>query len=65
MVDIDALDGAAALPGVEEAAVDQVFHRMLKIGVRPYVGRVLAAQFQPHADKTPHGGGLHGLAGLD
>ena len=44
---IDALDAAAALPGVEERAVDQVLDRMVELGVGAHIGRVLAAQFEP------------------
>ena len=43
---VDALDAAAALPGVEERAVDQVLDRVLEVGVGAHVGRVLAAEFE-------------------
>ena len=51
-IDIDALHRAAALPGIEEAAVHQVFHRMFKVGVGPDIGRVFAAELQAHAEET-------------
>ena len=64
MIDIDALHGAAALPGVEEAAVHQVFYRLFEIGVCPHVGRVLAAKFQAHAEEASRGRAFHGPAGF-
>ncbi|MCY1438862.1 hypothetical protein D9M71_550780 [compost metagenome] len=37
---------------------------MAEVGIGPYISRVLAAQFQPRADKAPGGGALdHGAAG--
>ncbi|MNI25508.1 hypothetical protein D3C73_791600 [compost metagenome] len=65
LVDVDAFHGAATLPGIEETAVHQVFHRMLEVGVSPHVGRILAAELQAHADEASRGGAFHGLAGID
>ncbi|MNQ81273.1 hypothetical protein D3C85_962860 [compost metagenome] len=63
-VHVDAFDGAAALPGVEETAVHQVCHGVLEIGIGAHIARVLATQFQAHAEETAHGGSLHDRAGL-
>ena len=46
-MDIDALDAAAALAGVEDRAVDQLLDGGVEIGVRPHIGRILAAEFEP------------------
>ena len=59
VVDVDALDAAAALPGVEEAAVDQVLHRVGQVGIGAHVGRVLATQLQADADEVAGGGAFH------
>ncbi|VVN74211.1 hypothetical protein PS685_05210 [Pseudomonas fluorescens] len=61
-IDIDAFHRAAALPGIEEAAVHQVFHRMLKVGVGPDIGRVFAAKLQAHPDELSDGSMFHALA---
>src|SRR3954463_129887 len=52
LVDIDALDAATGLPGVEEGAVDEVLDREVEIGVGPDIGRVLAAELEPDADEA-------------
>ncbi|MNF99819.1 hypothetical protein D3C84_827350 [compost metagenome] len=43
------------MPGVEEAAVHQVFHGVFEIGVGANVGRVFAAELQAHADEIRDG----------
>ena len=45
---VDALDAAARLAGVEERAVDEVLDGVGQVGVRPDIGRILAAELQPH-----------------
>ena len=45
-MDVDALDPAAALAGVEAGAVDEVLDRVGEVGVGADVGRVLAAELQ-------------------
>ena len=57
-VDIDALDAAAGLPGVEERAVDEVLDRVREIGIRAHVRRVLAAEFETDADEAAGRGAL-------
>lgn len=47
------------LPGVEEAAVDQVLHRVGQVGIGAHVGRVLATQLQADADEMAGGGAFH------
>ncbi|MNY03360.1 hypothetical protein D3C86_1359730 [compost metagenome] len=64
LVDVDAFHGAATLPGIEETAVHQIFHRMLKVGVCPDIGRVFSAELQAHAEKLSAGGAFHDLASL-
>ena len=49
LVHIDALDPAAALPGIEISAVDNVLDRMREIDVGAHIGRILAAEFEPDA----------------
>src|SRR5437764_6444415 len=46
---VNALDAAAALSGIEIAAIDQVFDRVRKIGVAAYIGRILAAELKADA----------------
>ena len=65
LVHVDALDGAAALPRIEEAAVDQVLDRVVEIGVGAHIGRVLAAELEAGADEARGSGALHGVAALD
>lgn len=45
-VHVDALDGAAALSGVEDGAVDETRRDGLYVGVRADVGCVVAAQLE-------------------
>jgi len=59
LVRIDALDAAAGLTRVEESAIHQGFHGMRQIGVGAHIARIVAAQFQPDADKTSGGRLLH------
>ncbi len=59
---IDALDGAAALAGIEHGAVDQVLDRMGEIGIGADIGRILAAEFQAEAHELAEGRLLHGMA---
>jgi len=60
-VHIDALDGAAALAGIEHRAIDQILDRVVELGIGADIGRVLAAQFQAEAmnlralPAAPHG----------
>ena len=57
-VHIDSLDPAAALARIIEGAVDEIFDRVIEIRVRPDIGRVLAAEFEPDAGEGPGGGAL-------
>src|SRR5438046_2301383 len=62
---IDALDAAAALPGIEIGSVDDVLDRVLEIGVSAHIGRILAAQLEPDARERSGGRALDLLAGAD
>ena len=64
-IDIDALDAAAALAGIEERAVDQVLDRMIELGVGAHIGRVLAAELEPERGEGAGGGALDGAAAGD
>ena len=57
-VDINALDAAAALAGIEESAVDQSLDGMVEIGVGHHIGRVLAAEFQAEPSEGARRGAL-------
>src|SRR5205807_1286111 len=52
-VHVDALDPAAALPGVVVGAVDEIGDGMVEVGVGGDVGRILAAQLEPDVDEAP------------
>ncbi|MNL00476.1 hypothetical protein D3C87_1209100 [compost metagenome] len=64
LVDVDAFDRAAALPGIEETAVHQILYCMLKVGICAHVSRVFAAKLQAQAEKSCAGGVFHDFAGL-
>ena len=57
LVDIDALDAAAALAGIVEGAFDQIGDGMVELDVGQHIGRVLAAEFQAER----HEGSRRGL----
>src|SRR5215468_1585315 len=65
LVDVDPLDAAAGLAGVEESAVDQVLDGVRQVGVGPDIGGIAAAELQPGADEAIGGGSLHGAAAVD
>jgi len=46
LVDIDALDGAAALARVEERAIDQLVNSVVEVAVGANIGGVLAAELE-------------------
>jgi hypothetical protein len=56
-VDVDALDAAARLAGIEERAVDQILDSVTHVGIGTHIGRVLAAELEADADE-PAGRGL-------
>jgi len=58
-VHVDALDGAAALPGVVEGAVRNRGRRRGRIHVVAHVGRVLAAQLELRLHKARRHRGRH------
>ena len=58
VLNVDALNAAARLAGIEKSAINQILHRMADVGVGAHIGWILAAQFQPDADETPGRGGL-------
>src|SRR5262249_32009278 len=60
-MDVDALDGAARLAGVEHRAVNQVLDSRPHRRVGPHVGRVFAAEFQPRRYEPFAGGPLPGV----
>ena len=64
-MNIDALDAAAGLTGVEEGTIDQVLDGMVEIGIGANVGRVLAAEFESRADEAAGGRPLNGVTTRD
>src|SRR5690606_24510015 len=54
---IDAADAAAGLAGVEEGAICEFIDRAFDVRISADVGRVVAAEFQHHADE-PRGRGM-------
>ena len=50
LVDVDALDRAAALAGVVHRAVGERFGRRLRVGIVGDVGRILAAELELEPD---------------
>ena len=48
LVDVDALDRATRLPGVEERAIDEFGRRFPERCITPDIGRILAAQLEIH-----------------
>ncbi len=59
VLNVDALNAAARLAGIEKSAINQILHRMADVGVGAHIGWILAAQLQPDADETPGRGGLN------
>ncbi len=55
-MNIDPLDGAAGLTGIEEGAVHQILNRVIEVGIGTDIGWVLAAELQPERDEAPTGG---------
>ena len=64
-VDIDPLDAAAGLAGVEEGAVDQSLDSVREIRVGADIARVLASELEADAEKAARGGGLDRATALD
>ena len=64
-VDVDALDATAALPGIEEGAVDQTFDCEFQIGVCRDIGRILAAEFEAECRERSGRRALHRAPRLD
>jgi hypothetical protein len=62
---IDALDATAALAGIVERAVDELFDREIKIGVWPDVSRILAAEFKAKRRERAGRGPLDRAAASD
>ena len=58
-MDVDTLDAAARLAGIEEGAVDDVFDGVAELGVGADVGRVLAAELEAGTDEARRRGLLH------
>ena len=54
-VHVDALDAAAALPGVVERAVDEVLDGVGEVGVGSHVRRILPAQLEADVDEARRG----------
>ena len=65
LVHIDALDAAAALPGIVEGAVDDIGDRIVEVGVGPHIGRVLAAEFEAERGEGSGRRALDRLAASD
>ena len=59
---VDPLDRATGLAAVEERAVGEVLDGMLQIGVRAYVGGILAAKLQADREKAARSRFLHALS---
>ena len=64
-VDVDALDATAALPRIEEGAVDQILNREFQIGVGRHISGILAAEFKPERREGSGRRALHRAAALD
>ena len=64
-MDVDALDAAAALAGIEEGAVDQILDREFQVGVGRHVGRVLAAEFEAEGGERSRRRPLHAPPAFD
>lgn len=58
-MDVDSLDAAAALAGVEHGAVDEVFDGVGEVGVFANIRGIFAAEFEIHADEHVVGGCLN------
>ena len=65
LVDVDALDAAAALAGVVHRAVHQRVDGGVEVGVGADVARVLAAELEAEADEGAGGGALDLPAAVD
>src|SRR5690606_11848990 len=65
LVDVDALDAAAALASVVERAVDQIGDGVIELHVRQNVGRVLAAELKAQRHEGARGSLLDGAAAGD
>ena len=63
LVDVDPLDAAAALAGIEAGAVDQALDRVGEVGVLADIGRVLAAELEVGRDERLPGRRLDGVPG--
>ena len=61
-VHVDAFDAAAALAGIVERAIDQIFDRVVELGVGPHIGGVLAAELKPDRGERARGSTLDGAA---
>ena len=55
---IDALDAAAALPGIVGRAIHQRIDGGIEVGVLHDVARVLAAELEPDGGEGARGGAL-------
>ncbi len=64
-VHVDALDAAAALAGIEEAAVDEILDRVVELRIGAHVGRVLAAELEAGGDEAIGRRALDRVAALD
>src|SRR5690606_353798 len=64
-VHVDPLDPATRLPRVEEGPVDEIGGGRLDGRVGPYIGRVLAAEFEAETDETTRRGAHDGMATAD
>jgi hypothetical protein len=64
-VNIDPLDRATRLAGVEHRSIDEVLDRRVKLSIRANEGRILAAQLKPGGDKSMARCPLDGLPAGD
>ncbi len=62
---VDALDGAARLPGVVECTIDDVLDGEIKRCIRGHVGRVFATELEPGVHHVARGVGIHFVAAFD
>jgi hypothetical protein len=62
---IDALDAAAALPGIEEGTIDEVFDGVVELGVGADIGRILAAELEAERGEGAGSGAFDPAAALD
>src|SRR5213082_1792516 len=59
LVNVDTLQAAAGLTGVEVRPVHDVLHGVWQIGIVTHIHRIAAAEFEPHPDETLGGDALH------